>query len=151
MKKSKSYNFSFHLSNEQFENNNFVGFDEKLATILVNDDDETVLNQFTKFLEELPLQVITVKSGFETLILLNKILPKLIFLDVLMPDFSGFETIFRIRNDKRFSYIPIIALTSFAMHENLNIIKKNGFTDFLLKPIKKEELIKKINQFVFDK
>jgi CheY-like chemotaxis protein len=80
--------------------------------------------------------------------MLNHVNPDLILLDIMMPQMDGFETIKRIRNDNRFSKLPIIALTAYAMLENKDVIEKNGFDDIITKPISSQTLQQKINKYI---
>ena len=82
----------------------------------------------------------------ECLITLNHIEPDLILLDIMMPQMDGFETIKRIRADERFTRIPVLALTAYAMLDNKNVIEKNGFDDLITKPVNSKILASKIKE-----
>jgi len=69
----------------------------------------------------------------------------------MMPQMDGFETIKRIRSDKRLSKIPVIALTAYAMLDNKGIIEKNGFDDLITKPIDSHLLSAKLKKILKNK
>ena len=63
----------------------------------------------------------------------------LVFMDHMMPEMDGIETVARIRKlaktDPYFETLPIIALTANAVAGSKKMFKQNGFNDFLSKPI----------------
>ena len=56
------------------------------------------------------------------------------------------ELIKKIKSIKNFN-IPVLLLTKDNSYEYNDEFKKLGFSDYLLKPIKKEDLISKINEY----
>ena len=64
---------------------------------------------------------------------------------------DGFETIKRIRQEKRFEHLPVIALTAYAMLDNKNVIEKNGFNDIVTKPIKSQYLSATLKKYLGSK
>jgi CheY-like chemotaxis protein len=117
-------------------------------TVLVVDDDNDALFTVGEYLKEMNYDTVFAHNGMECLIMLNHVNPDLILLDIMMPQMDGFETIKRIRNDNRFSKLPIIALTAYAMLENKDVIEKNGFDDIITKPISSQTLQQKINKYI---
>jgi CheY-like chemotaxis protein len=87
----------------------------------------------------------------ECLLMLNHVTPDLIFLDIMMPQMDGFETIKRIRSEKRISKIPVVALTAYAMLDNKSIIENNGFDDLVTKPINSQILASKLEKYLKEK
>ena len=71
---------------------------------------------------------------------------KLILMDLKMPILNGFEATKRIRIFR--PNLPIIALTAYAQSSEENQAFKAGCNDYLLKPIKKELILKKIDQYL---
>lgn len=70
----------------------------------------------------------------------------IILMDLDMPEMNGYETVKIIRmNDK---VIPIIAQTAYSQKEDRERTKKMGFTDFMTKPIHKDELIRILLKYV---
>lgn len=117
-------------------------------TILIVDDDNDALFTIGEFVKEMGCDTIFAHNGMECLLMLNHVEPEIIFLDIMMPQMDGFETIKRIRAEKRFAKIPIIALTAYAMLDNKNIIENNGFDDLVTKPINSQFLAAKMNKFL---
>jgi signal transduction histidine kinase/CheY-like chemotaxis protein/HAMP domain-containing protein len=117
-------------------------------TVLIVDDDEDALFTVGEYVKALDCDAIFAHNGMECLLMLNHVVPDLILLDIMMPQMDGFETIKRIRNDNRFSKLPVIALTAYAMLDNKNVIEKNGFNDLVTKPINSQSLSAKITKYL---
>ena len=77
-------------------------------------------------------------SGKEAFELLSYITFDLIFMDIYMPDMSGYETTMMIRNYLELTKVPIIALTSVEMNpDSLDFLNK-GFNGYIPKPLNNE-------------
>ncbi|MBS3946242.1 MAG: response regulator, partial [Melioribacter sp.] len=120
-------------------------------TVLIVDDDPDTLFTIGEIVKEMNYDTIFAHNGMECLVMLNHIKPDLILLDIMMPQMDGFETIKRIRSDSRFSSIPVIALTAYAMLDNKNVVTKNGFNDLVTKPVNSTLLDSKINLYIKSK
>ncbi|MFA7227519.1 MAG: ATP-binding protein [Melioribacteraceae bacterium] len=120
-------------------------------TVLIVDDDNDALFTIGEFVKEMNCDTIFAHNGMECLLMLNHVEPDLIFLDIMMPQMDGFETIKRIRAEKRISKIPVVALTAYAMLDNKSIIENNGFDDLVTKPINSQILASKLEKFLKEK
>ncbi len=146
--KDKSDTKNIMLLEESFSENERVDYSKKSRnmkpTILIVDDDDDALFTVGEYVKEMNYDTIFAHNGMECLLMLNHVVPDLILLDIMMPQMDGFETIKRIRKDNRFSKLPVIALTAYAMLDNKNVIEKNGFDDLITKPINSQTLSSKI-------
>ena len=93
------------------------------------------------------LELIRARNGKEAVdIFTNDNAFDLILLDIKMPIMNGFEAFEHISNTK--TTIPIIAQTAFSSSDDIKIITKTGFTDYILKPIDREKLFDLMNQYL---
>jgi signal transduction histidine kinase len=121
------------------------------AYVMVVDDVVSNLMVAKGLLEPYGLNVYLVKSGQQAIDLINKgkIRFDLIFMDQMMPEMDGLETVKIIRNEITYDYaktVPIIALTANALKGNDVMFREHGFQDFLSKPIdslKLDEMLRK--------
>ncbi len=67
--------------------------------------------------------------------------PDLVLLDISLPKMDGVEVIKAIRKNDEVSSIPVIALTAHAMMGDREAFIKQGFTDYMSKPIQDEDIL----------
>jgi two-component system OmpR family response regulator len=84
-------------------------------------------------------------SGLECLKLVSRIEPRLILLDVQMPEVDGFETCRRLRADPALQHVPIAFLTSCNSTEDVRAGLAAGGNDFILKPVVIARLMERVN------
>ncbi|MDN4052810.1 response regulator [Massilia sp. YIM B02763] len=105
-------------------------------TILLVDDDVRNVFALTSALEQRGAKVEVGRNGFEAIAKLdeNEAID-LVLMDVMMPGMDGLEATRRIRQDKRFTRLPIIAITAKAMKDDQEQCLAAGANDYLAKPI----------------
>ena len=117
----------------------------KKARILIVDDQPTNLKVLSDLLTNYGFEVLIAKDGENALQKLQRVIPDLILLDVLMPKLNGFETCQRLKASEVTRDIPIIFMT--ALTDPID--KINGLTigavDYITKPIQHEEVLARIN------
>jgi CheY-like chemotaxis protein len=105
-------------------------------TILLVDDDVRNVFALTSALEQRGAHVEVGRNGFEALAKLDEVEGiDLVLMDVMMPGMDGLEATRRIRQDARFSRLPIIAITAKAMKDDQEQCLAAGANDYLAKPI----------------
>lgn len=85
-----------------------------------------------------------VASGAECLALAQRISPRLILLDVQMPEMDGFETCLRIRAIYALKHIPVAFLTARKSASDVRAGMLAGGNDFIVKPFDPEKLITRV-------
>lgn len=86
------------------------------------------------------------KNGIETIQKYKECNPDLILMDIKMPEMDGLEAIKIIREDDK--EVPIIALTAYAFASDKVAAMEAGSTDFLTKPIVKNDLFAAIERAI---
>lgn len=111
--------------------------------ILLVDDEKDIVEFLQYNLENEGFEVITAHSGDGAINKLNEN-PDLIILDVMMPDFDGYEVCRQIREKVEFKDVPVIFLT--AKSGEMNEIKglNLGADDYIQKPISPSKLIARV-------
>lgn len=118
------------------------------AHILITDDNAMNLMVVTGLLKRTKIQIDTASSGAETLKKTAARKYDMIFLDHLMPEMDGIETLQKLKADvtnPNHSGVPCIALTANAISGAREQYLSAGFDDYLTKPVngpKMELLIK---------
>jgi len=114
----------------------------KDCTVLLVDDDMRNLFALSQVLQAKGLTTIKAEDGQKALDALASG-PKvdLVLMDIMMPGMDGYETIGRIRAQKRFKSLPIIALTAKAMLADREKCMQAGASDYLSKPVDVDRLL----------
>jgi CheY-like chemotaxis protein/nitrogen-specific signal transduction histidine kinase len=107
------------------------------ATVLVVDDDPTVLSLLGKTFEKEGYRVISASNGVEALSLARQHRPQAITLDVLMPQMDGWRTLKELKVDATLRDIPVIMVT--VLNERGMAIPL-GAADFMTKPVDRQRL-----------
>ena len=112
------------------------------ACILVVDDTRVNLDVIRNLLKKTKMRIETAGSGKEALELVRRNTYDLIFLDHLMPEMDGPETLQRMKElkDNLSQAAPVIALTANALSGAREEYLKAGFTDYLSKPVNSKRL-----------
>ncbi|MCR4909313.1 MAG: response regulator [Lachnospiraceae bacterium] len=110
------------------------------ARVLIVDDNDMNLEVIAGLLRDTRINVTTAESGQECIDILQEKTFDAIFLDQMMPGMSGARTLAEIRSRKLAENIPIIALTADAIVGARENYIKEGFTDYLSKPVMFEAL-----------
>ena len=112
------------------------------ARILVVDDNEINLKVFVSLLGDTKMQIDTADSGDAGIALFKRNFYDVIFLDHMMPDKDGIETIKEMKecNDTPNQKTPVICLTANAISGMRETYINAGFDDYLTKPIDTNKL-----------
>ena len=113
--------------------------------ILIVDDDPDSVCMLNEALDTEGFSVLVALSGTQALSILSRITPDLILLDAVMPSMDGFETCKRIKDNPRLTEIPVIFMTGLDSDSNVSQSFECGAVDYIQKPIRIVELVKRIN------
>ena len=105
----------------------------QLPTVLVIDDDRSVLHVIEKIFTEADVQVVTAKTAAEGVKLLPQSHPDVVILDIMLPDQSGLETYQQVHAHD--SKVPVIFITAGGTSETAIEAMKLGAYDYLTKPL----------------
>jgi CheY-like chemotaxis protein len=119
-----------------------------LKVLLVEDDMIEVM-KLTRAISslKLPHEIIEASHGEAALELLehHKLKPDLILLDLNMPKMNGIEFLNNVKNNIDLSYIPVIIFTTSSNPKDLIDVYRIGISGYILKPLKYEDYVKKID------
>jgi CheY-like chemotaxis protein len=116
--------------------------------ILMVEDNSGNRTLFTRYLEK-DFDLDIAENGISGIAKADTKQYSLILMDInLGPGIDGIETLKRIRALPNYSYVPIIAVTAYAMPWDKQKFLDYGFDDYLQKPLDRNELIEKINDLI---
>ena len=104
------------------------------SIVLVVDDNETNLLVAKSLLKRTLVKIDTASSGFECIQKLKTNMYDIVFLDHMMPEMDGIETLQRIKEKQLAVNTTFIALTANAIHGAKQTYIDAGFDDYLSKP-----------------
>ncbi|HUR44854.1 MAG TPA: response regulator [Candidatus Saccharimonadales bacterium] len=116
--------------------------------ILVVDDEPDALELIEFNLKGAGYEVVTAADGEQALKKARDILPKLIILDLMLPEVDGIEVCKILRRDPRTSGIPIIMLTAKAAEVDRVLGLELGADDYVTKPFSPRELILRVKRLL---
>lgn len=113
---------------------------------MIIDDSYTNRLLFRVILEDLDIEVIEVCSVIKALELLKKVTPQIILLDLCLPIMGGVEFLDELQ--KRNLVIPVIVMSIYDDEDSKREAFRHGASDFLVKPVKINQLVKKISKYI---
>ncbi|TNJ67991.1 response regulator [Paenibacillus hemerocallicola] len=123
--------------------------DPEAGSILVIEDDETTGEMMTKLLEREGYTAGSAGNGRIALERLEISAPKLILLDLMMPEMDGFEFVTRLRKHEKWSSIPVIVVTAKHITEE-DRLRLNGYVSKIIQKgaFSKQELLQEISSLI---
>lgn len=105
------------------------------ATILIVDDNRDNRKVITGLLQNYEFDLLEAVNGEEALKILTNNAVDLLFMDIRMPVMSGYQALQIIKQNPKYSKIPIIAVTASAFYEEEQKILQSGFDGYIRKPV----------------
>jgi DNA-binding response OmpR family regulator len=128
------------------EASNAAQTEEKLKVVCIEDEPE-MIELIRLILGRRNFELIGAVGGREGLEMVRKTKPKLVLLDLMMPDIDGWEVYQQMKADKELSDIPVIVVTAKAQSIDkvlgLHIAKVD---DYVTKPFGPQELLASVNK-----
>lgn len=124
----------------------------KTLNILLIEDDLIEVMKFKRATSSLNLKhnIIEAQNGELALKLLQSYenLPDIILLDLNMPKINGIEFLSILKKDEVLRYIPTVILTTSCNEKDLIECYKIGIAGYILKPLKYEDYVSKIDKLL---
>jgi len=118
--------------------------------ILVVDDNQDSRELVIKILKGKGHQLIEAVDGEDALEKVAAEQPNLILMDISLPKIDGHEVTRRLKQNKKFASIPVIALTAHAMKGDREKALAAGCDDYISKPINVRDFYDRIKMFLMD-
>lgn len=112
--------------------------------VLAADDQPENIMMLKSLIESQGFTFFGVGSGAECLSLAQRIGPKLILLDIQMPELDGFETCRRLRANYALKHVPVAFLTARKAAADVQAGINAGGNDFIVKPFDPEKLLARV-------
>jgi len=120
-----------------------------MKKILVVEDDVSLLELERSILEEF-YAVQTAENGAEALKEVQKSIPDLIVLDLMMPVMDGYQLCAELKKDKELAKIPIVMVTAKNKREDMEEGYLSGAQAYIFKPFTSQDLLKVVELLLKD-
>lgn len=126
------------------------GFKAPDVKVLLVDDNEINRRVFRNLLKQTRIMITEAASGYECLDQIRQEKYDIIFMDHMMPGMDGVETFCRMRNmeESLCKDVPVVILTANAVTGAKEKYLREGFSDYLSKPVQADKLEAVILQYV---
>jgi two-component system nitrogen regulation response regulator NtrX len=112
-------------------------------TILVADDEETIIQSLNGILMDEGYDVVSANSGVGALEKIEEVMPELVLLDIWMPGIDGIETLVKIKEIH--PHLPVVMMSGHGTIETAVKATKLGAYDFIEKPLSLEKVLLCVN------
>jgi two-component system nitrogen regulation response regulator NtrX len=112
-------------------------------TILVVDDEASILQSLEGILSDEGFEVMCAKSGNQALEKIEEVIPDLVLLDIWMPGMDGIETLASIK--EAYPNLQVVMMSGHGSIETAVKATKEGAYDFIEKPLSLEKLLLSVN------
>ncbi|MDD5285796.1 MAG: response regulator [Desulfuromonadaceae bacterium] len=116
-----------------------------MKKVLVVEDNVDNLRLITYALHRYGYEVIAAGTGLKGVEMALTERPAFIIMDINLPDIDGLEATRRIRKSGANGNIPIIAITSYAMSGDMDLVLEAGCTGYFEKPIDPLTIMERIH------
>jgi CheY-like chemotaxis protein len=124
----------------------------KGKTVLVADDDVRNIFSLSRALERYGVNVVTAINGQEAIEQLEQNSGiDLVLLDIMMPVMDGYEVARKLRADRRWKNLPVIAVTAKAMSGDREKCISAGASDYITKPVDIDQLISLLRVWLYER
>ena len=116
--------------------------DSRSGRVLVVDDEDNIRFLLDSALRHFGFEVEVASSGRDALLAVERFAPDVVLLDVMLPDFDGFEILRRLRRDG--NKVPVLFLTARdAVDDKVRGLTLGG-DDYVTKPFSLEEVVARL-------
>jgi len=122
-----------------------------MKTVLVIEDNPDNILLISDILEANDYRVLQAETGLKGIEMAEENLPDFIILDIQLPDIIGNEVVKRLRKKTETQFIPVVAMTSYAMAGDREKLLAAGCNGYVEKPINPRNVMEQLNQAIGNK
>jgi CheY-like chemotaxis protein len=116
----------------------FILPSEQQMTVLAVDDNPDTLQLFSRYTANTRYSVVGVRQPAQVVELAAKIVPKIVVLDVMLPEIDGWQLLGQLRTHPALETVPILVCTILPQEE---LARALGASGFLRKPVGRDEFL----------
>jgi DNA-binding response OmpR family regulator len=116
--------------------------------VLMIDDNDLLLEYLTDLFDKHGLVSHTLNDSTKAVETMIQIMPKIVILDLMMPQLDGFTILKRMRENKSLASIPVIIYTGKYYPIDEKKAKSLGANSYLVKPLKGSLLVEEVKKYI---
>lgn len=117
--------------------------------VLVVEDDKFLRELINRKLQSENFETVLAVDGEVALVLIEKEMPDIVLLDLILPGINGFEVLAKIKESEKTKNIPVVILSNLGQKDDIDKGMNLGATDYLVKAhFTPSEIIEKTNQIL---
>jgi len=120
----------------------------KNKKILIVDDEPNIVMALEYAFKKKNFDVFIARDGGEALQIIQKELPDLVLLDIMMPHVDGYQTLKRIRETERFAHIKVVFLSAKSKVSDIEKGLKLGADNYFTKPFSVKKLVTEVTALI---
>jgi two-component system sensor histidine kinase/response regulator len=118
------------------------------AKVLIVEDSQESIDLLVYFLKPAGYEITTAADGIEAIQMIEKSLPDIILLDIMLPRVDGFQVCERLKKNDRTFHIPVIMITALKELKDKIRALEAGADDFISKPFDSVELLARVKSLL---
>jgi DNA-binding response OmpR family regulator len=116
--------------------------------IVIIDDEPSLVEMLSIYLRMKGFQTRSANTGQDGLALVQDENPALILLDLMLPDFDGYQVCRQLRSMTEFANLPILIVSAHVEQAIITRAEQAGASGYMTKPIRLPELLGEINRLL---
>lgn len=116
--------------------------------IVIVDDDPYILMSLEFLMKKSGYEVLVARNGKEAMEVINKMLPELVLLDIMMPDVDGYSICAQIKSSKKLKDIKVIFISAKTKEADIKKGYDAGASLYITKPFSTRELMKQVKDLL---
>jgi len=120
----------------------------ELKKILVVDDDPYILMSLEFLMKKNGYDVMVARNGTEALEIVEKQVPDVVLLDIMMPDVDGYEICRHIKTSKKLKDAKVVFMSAKTKEADIKKGYDLGASLYITKPFSTREMIKQIKELM---
>ncbi len=109
--------------------------------VLIAENETNIIESLSFLLKRAGYEVAVALNGAEVLKKIHELKPKVVILDVMMPEYNGFEVLEKLNSDPIFQTTKFLMLTAKGQEADKNKAMELGADRYITKPFSNKEVI----------
>ena len=119
-----------------------------MKKIVIVDDEPNIVMTLEYTFKKYDFEVYIARDGSEALEILERVIPDVIMLDIMMPKVDGYQTLKAVKSNKRLKHTKVVFLTAKNKASYIEKGLKLGADKYLTKPFSIKKIVSEINELI---